>query len=326
MVKKVFLVWLIGSLLVVLMVVGVGKSGSFAAEKLKYAVPFRLSPIHFLPPLAAEEKGFWKQQGLDVEFVPFKKGSAMMQAVAAGAVDFGVRPFMSTTRAISRGMPVIMVASTGRVEYFSIYVSTGSRLKEAKDLKGAKIGIGRYGGITDAFAHMLVRALGLEKDVRFVASGGTRAEIAALKAGHIDGLIAAPLGMVRFKFAGKIQEIKGTNIKEHLPKDWISDSLFSTVELTNRRPQAIRGMIKGFFQATSFIQKDHGWSIAKMKSYIGYSDALANHVYPLVNWERGGKIDNKAARNVIEFVVKYKIMPRGKIAPLSKLFTNRFVE
>ena len=324
MARKFFLLSLLSVLAAALMVVAVGKSGSFAAEKFKYGTPNRLNPLYVLPPLAAEDKGFWKQQGLDVEFTPFKQGSAMAQALAAGAIHFGARTMMSLARGISRGLPAIVVADTGALNYYYLWVPKGSRIKGAKDLKGAKIGVGRLGGTTDAFARMLVKALGMEKDVKIVAGGGIRAEVAAMKTGRIDGRVSSPMAMARFKFAGDVHEVLGT--KEYLPKEWVDVIIFSSVDVVKKRPQAVRGVIKGFFQATSFMQKDRGWAIAKMKSYIGYSDALANNVYPLLKWGRGDKISKKAVENILDFLSKYKLLPRGKAAPLANIYTNRFVE
>lgn len=37
---------------------------SWAAEKLRFGTALKIPPHNSLPPLAAEEKGFWKSQGL----------------------------------------------------------------------------------------------------------------------------------------------------------------------------------------------------------------------------------------------------------------------
>src|SRR3990172_7607859 len=62
-----------------------------AAERIGFATHIRTSPQFVLPVLAAQEQGLWKQQGLDVEYVPFESTSAMNQAVVAGAVVMGTQ-------------------------------------------------------------------------------------------------------------------------------------------------------------------------------------------------------------------------------------------
>jgi len=44
----------------------------WAADKLRFATTVKTHPILVMPVLAAEEKGFWKQNGLEAEWVPFE--------------------------------------------------------------------------------------------------------------------------------------------------------------------------------------------------------------------------------------------------------------
>ena len=61
-----------------------------AAEKVKIGTPLKFQAVFAMPMLAAEEKGFWKQQGLEVEWVPFTGEVPMQQAVATGVLQLAV--------------------------------------------------------------------------------------------------------------------------------------------------------------------------------------------------------------------------------------------
>ena len=63
------------------MVLVPGLSG--AAEKVKIGIALRTHAVFVMPMLAAEEKGFWKQQGLDAEWLALRGGAAMGPAAAA---------------------------------------------------------------------------------------------------------------------------------------------------------------------------------------------------------------------------------------------------
>jgi len=54
-----------------------------AVEKLNFGTATKTSPHYALPMVAAEEKGFWKEQGLEVEGIPFSSAGAMFRAIAA---------------------------------------------------------------------------------------------------------------------------------------------------------------------------------------------------------------------------------------------------
>ena len=42
-----------------------------AAERLRFSVHIRTSPDYVMPVLAALDKGFWKESGVEVEYIGF---------------------------------------------------------------------------------------------------------------------------------------------------------------------------------------------------------------------------------------------------------------
>lgn len=59
-------------------------SSASAAGKIKFATSIKLAPTFYLPVLAAEEKGFWKENGPEAELVKFKGGAKLYQGIVAG--------------------------------------------------------------------------------------------------------------------------------------------------------------------------------------------------------------------------------------------------
>src|SRR3972149_4935432 len=88
-------------------------SPGLALDKVKLGTSVKVFPIFYLPPLTAEERGFWKANGLDVEWVPFIGGAPHTQAIAAGAISIGLvsadLPFIGG----GRGLPRNIVAGVG---------------------------------------------------------------------------------------------------------------------------------------------------------------------------------------------------------------------
>src|SRR3990170_3501509 len=132
---------------------------AFGADKLKFATSVKLSANYFLPVLAAEEGGFWKQNGLEVEWVAFESGRAHIAAVAAGAVTIGFATTMSEMQAAAAGLPTHVISALQPKDAFTVWVRTESRFREPKDLKGARIGVSGYGGIEHAYSRMIAGAL-----------------------------------------------------------------------------------------------------------------------------------------------------------------------
>ena len=66
---------------------------------------------------------------------------------------------------------------------------TGPEIKRPEDLRGKRIGISRYGSLTDIILREGLRQYKLnpEKDVVILQVGGEGPRLAALKAGAVDG-------------------------------------------------------------------------------------------------------------------------------------------
>ena len=186
--SKLFPNRLISFVLMALILVAVGGKIQ-AAEEIKFGTPVKLDPILYLPVLAADENGFWKQNNVTVQWLPFNGGAALYQAVVAGSVDMGLSSTGSEMRAAGRGVPVVIVAESAQNQDFIVWVRSDSRFKKPADLKGAKIGVPRLGGASQGLGLAIVKGLGLEKDVKFIGAGGIREELAALKTGKIDAIV-----------------------------------------------------------------------------------------------------------------------------------------
>jgi NitT/TauT family transport system substrate-binding protein len=97
------------------------------------------------PAYYAQERGFYKQAGLNVELTLFSNGAAVAQAVVAGALDVGMTNSGSMSLAHERGLPIALIACCGLYTQASplCHVSVGknSGIRTAKDLAGKTVGI-----------------------------------------------------------------------------------------------------------------------------------------------------------------------------------------
>src|SRR3990172_3937670 len=114
-----------------------------ALEKLNFGTATRTSPHYVLPALAAEEKGFWKEQGLEVTWVPFDSGALLIQGFAARAVQMGLNSLVESPVAIARGVPLISVGDLKYVQPWYLVVLSGSKIRTTEDLKGVKVAVSR---------------------------------------------------------------------------------------------------------------------------------------------------------------------------------------
>ena len=146
----------------------------------------------------AQEKGFFKQAGLDVNFSMFPNGGSVSQALLAGALDIGVTNSGSLSSAHSRGLPMVLIqcgavyTPASPIAYLVVDPKTG--IKTAKDLTGMTVAVStlrdRVQGATMAW---IDSNGGNSKAVNFVEIP-TIAQAPAIAQGRIHGgVIVEPL-------------------------------------------------------------------------------------------------------------------------------------
>lgn len=147
-------------------------------------------PIHL-----SREKGFYRAEGLDVDYVIMKPQVAM-QALIAGDVGY-TTALGSTIRAALRNVPLRVVMTIADKPLFALIARP--EIASVEDLKGKLLGISSFGASTDTYARALLRRYKLtpNQDVKILALGGGTNRIAAMESGAIDAaLIEAPYNVM----------------------------------------------------------------------------------------------------------------------------------
>jgi ABC-type nitrate/sulfonate/bicarbonate transport system substrate-binding protein len=109
----------------------------------------RLTTIPLDPaaePYYAQEMGFFKKAGLDVDVQTGGNGAAIVAGVVSGSIDIGFSNILSITIAFAKNIPITVVAAAGYSNAKSplgfCVVPKDSPIKTAKDLNGATFGVG----------------------------------------------------------------------------------------------------------------------------------------------------------------------------------------
>src|SRR5213594_935833 len=143
-----------------------------------------------LPFVIAEEKGFFKSEGLNA-IVVVMQNQVVVNGVVTRNVDYG-GTFSNFIGAALSGLPVRIVMSV--MDGSDHYLVTSPNVKRVEDLKGKKFGISSFGGTPHSEAIMILRKYGMnpEKDVIFLQIGGSSSLYAALDSGSIDAAMLVP--------------------------------------------------------------------------------------------------------------------------------------
>lgn len=107
-------------------------------------------PEHFSTPMfLADEQGYYKEEGLEIEFFPVIEGSGrLIKLLNEGAVDIAVGLTEAFVADISKGNKLYSVIGTYVESPLCWAISTGkdrSDINSASDLAGKRIGVSRIG-------------------------------------------------------------------------------------------------------------------------------------------------------------------------------------
>ena len=251
-----------------------------------------------LPFMIAEEKGFFKSEGLDAVSVVMQN-QVVVNGVVARQVDYG-GTFSNFVGAALSGLPVRIVMAV--MDGSDHYLVTAPNLKRVEDLKGKKFGISSFGGTPHSEAIMILRKYGMnpEKDVTFLQIGGSSARFAALDSGSIDAAMLVPP-------FNKLAEKRGFN--EILSFNEIMNiplgGLAVHTQRMKDRPDEIVKMIKAMLKGVDYIRNNPNEILSIMAKQWGIKEAdVRESIYrDIVKiYTRNGVAADETMKNVVQLV------------------------
>ena len=181
-----------GAALIAGVLPGVGPAGA-QGKQIKLAYCSQL--LCGVPYEVARSAGLFKNHGLDVELVYTRGGSAAMQALIGGAVDYAATSLdVAMTAYANVGADIRRFAVTGRLPLFAVVTApkAAAQITTLKNLEGKTVAVSGLGNADHALILFLLKQAGAEaKMVQFATMGVNLLE--ALRQGQIDaGLVQEP--------------------------------------------------------------------------------------------------------------------------------------
>ena len=223
-------------------------TAAMAADKIKVgALRFTSHAASFV----AFEKGYFKDQGLDVEFIYFQAAQPMAVAIASGDVNFGVT-------AVSGGL--INLANKGAIKVIGgalqeekgidgqiILASTKSYeagLTSPAMLNGKTFGITQTGSSFHYMAHKIAMKEGFAtSEIKVKPLQKVGAVIGALKSGQIDGWSIVPHIAKALMKGGAVTKIG--MVSDYIP-DYQVTTVFTSADYAANKKDVVKRFLKAF--------------------------------------------------------------------------------
>ncbi len=224
---------------------GIFASASASAEVLKFA---HSTWVGYGPLYIAKEKGYFKEEGVDVELIVIEEPKLRIPALLAGKIDA-----MATTI----DSPLAYLSETKQFRYFfAIDDSNGGdgivarkEIKTIADLKGKKIAFSE-GSTSHFYLATLLRDAGLSlKDIDAVNMSAGDAG-AAFVSGRVDAAVTWEPWLTRGKQAPHGHLLVDSSTSPGL----ITDIGLATPETLARRADDFKAFVRAWYRAVEFVK------------------------------------------------------------------------
>jgi NitT/TauT family transport system substrate-binding protein len=276
-----------------------------SAEKVTIG---HLTVVPSLPTYVAMEKGFFTEQGLEVELVPFQSGTDIVDALVAGRIDADCMGAITSNWLVAQTVPdrfkiFLVYGADSKVDNtFVVVVKKDSLLKDLKGLKGKKVGT--FPGATSvALAKAIIRKQTDPKGVIFTETSPSNL-IPALAAGQIDAYFSPePYGMIAvYQGIGRYLITSPCTLLG-LKKGIVGGAFSFSAKFLQERPEVAKKVKAAIEKGADFIKTNEQEARGYLSKYTPLPPPVAARI-PFEKWIRIKDLDKKAPQ--LYFDVLYK--------------------
>ena len=291
--------------------------------------------FYYLPLTIAEQLGYFKDEGLQVEIPDFAGGAKALQALVGGSADVVSGAYEHTINMQAKNQPIMSFVLQGRAPQIVLAVSTRNMpgYKSIADLKGKKIGVTAPGSSTAMMASYVLAKAGLKaSDVSFIGVGASSGAISAVKSGQVDAIanLDPVITMLQrdnlIKVVADTRTLKDTQAVYGGPMP--AACLYTPVKFVQDNPGTTQALANAMVRALRWLQKAGPSDIVKT---VPDSYLLGDRALYLAAWERVREaispddlMPEAGPATALRMLQTFEDSLKGKPIDLSKTYTNNF--
>jgi len=219
---------------------------------------------------SAEDGGYLKKYGLDAEVANVADSTQAVAALLAGEipVNCGISG-TAVVASVLQGSDLVIIGSTVNTFPSSLYVK--SSVTTVAGLRGAKVGVSRFGTASDTAARIALKQGGLDpaKDVTLLQLGGLNEILAGMQSGQIDGGALSPPQTVLARNAGfrELVDVGALGIA------YVYNGVATSRSYAQRNPAVIEASLKALIEGAHRFKTDAEWGKSVVAARTKLTDA-----------------------------------------------------
>ncbi|EJL93316.1 ABC-type nitrate/sulfonate/bicarbonate transport system, periplasmic component [Herbaspirillum sp. CF444] len=293
--------------------------------------------FYYLPLTVAEQLGYFKDEGLQVEISDFAGGAKALQAMVGGSADVVSGAYEHTINMQAKNQSIVAFVLQGRAPQivFSVNNKTMPNYKTIADLKGKKIGVTAPGSSTSVMASFVLAKAGLKPtDVSFIGVGAAAGALSAIRSGQIDAIANLDPVIAMLEQKGEIKTIADTrtlkDTNEVFGGPMPAATLYAPEAFIKKYPNTTQALTNAMVRALKWIQKAGPSDIIKAvpESYLLGDRALYIAAFLKVREaiSPDGVFPDAGPAIALKTLQAFEPDLANKKIDLSKTYTNDFVK
>jgi len=273
-----------------------------------------------LPVRLAEEKGYFREAGLDVKIVTLGAGSAAVPQLLGGQINFAAVDSVVTLTARSKNIPLLMtapntvgVANTER-GYGNLIASAASPVKTLKDLIGRTVAVNQINGTAWANTRAMLDNAGIDSSkVQFLEVPPPQM-VASLQQGRADAAVLSEpsASMATGQGMRQLANVEaGTVAGDH------TFTFVSSETWVKANPEAVRKFNAVILKANAELNTNRDQAITLASRYTSVPPEVLAKVF-MPNFGTV-PITPETLQKVVAIATKYGVLTAEKLPPLTSV-------
>lgn len=307
-----------------------------AAEKISIMVG-GIEKIIYLPAKLAEQLGYFKEQGLDVELLSEPAGVNAEDEMLAGAVEGVVGFYDHSIDLQAKGKLVESVVqfsqAPGEVELVSAKMA--DQIKSPADFKGKNLGVTGLGSSTNFLTQYLAVKNGVPLgEFTSIPVGAGNTFIAAMQQGKIDAGMTTEPTISRLLKTGEAKiliDMRSVDTtRAALGGVYPAACLYMQTEWVEQHHDEVQKLANAFVKTLRFIATHSAEEIAAQMPRDYYAGDKEMYVHALATGKQmftaDGIMPSDGPPTVLTVLSTFDKTVKGKTIDLSKTYTTSFVK
>ncbi|MBI2371548.1 MAG: ABC transporter substrate-binding protein [Deltaproteobacteria bacterium] len=284
----------------------------------------------------AKEKGYFREQGLDVEIKEGQGSGNTISIVGSGAEQLGFADYSTGMKAVVEGVPIKAIYGIQQVNQQAIVARSDVGIKEARDLIGKSVGLAPGEGAAAMFPAVM-KVQGININQIKTVSVSTKIRNVSLLEKKVDAIVtyAAGSGMLLDQQLRK-QGLHAVILRyAELGVNIPSNGILVNTRYLSSKPQAVRSFTRALQRAWQDAVRDPKEMVAiipKLLPQYAGRDALhlaqiqdvINGLYtPNTKGKPLGWMSEKDWETAQKWMVEYGGLKAT--LPVAQYFTNEFI-